>query len=132
MGIGLALFIGATAFAVFGPIGKQIRFGNHVAKLTNIFERLEMTRVSMPIGAGGGLDSLPDAEGWEASKTMDASLSFLKKQPRHEVTNVLIKNLRLAHKMRRTLRVEAIGKLLEYLVNRDIALDVDKFMESYG
>jgi hypothetical protein len=132
MGIGLALLIGVIAFVVFGPIGKQIRFGNHVTKLTNIFERLEMTRISKPIGAGGGLDSLPEAEGWEAAKQMDASLSFLKMQPRHEVTTVLMKNLRLAHKMGRTLRVAAIGKLLEYLVDSDIALDVDKFMESYG
>lgn len=128
----IIVLIAFLAWVSFGPIGRQLRFGNHITKLTNIFEALEMSRRTMFIGAGGGLDSLPEQQGLIAAAQIETSLKFLKTQPRHEVTVVVLKNLRLADKMGRTLRAEAIGALLRFLIESDVALDLEKFNESYA
>ena len=37
----------------------QMALGNHLTKMTNWMEAIELTRHTRPIGAGGGVDSLP-------------------------------------------------------------------------
>jgi hypothetical protein len=126
--IGVLLF----GFVVSGPIRKQIRFGYHLTKLTNIFEAIERTRGTMPIGSGGGFDSLPINDQRNAEMQIKNSIAYLKGFPRHQVTAELLKNLRLADRMGRGERSNAIGRLLKFLVGEDVALELDLFAASYS
>lgn len=111
---------------------RQYRMGQHLTRMTNIFEEIERTRSSMPIGVGGGVDSLPLARQVRANNEFEQALGYLKIYPRHEVTRELVKNAQLAERMGRPVRVIAIGKLIEVLVQAGAALDMDDFMKSYA
>ena len=132
MEFAIIVILAVSTWIWFGPIGRQIRFGNQITKLTNIFERLEVSRITMPIGAGGGFDSLPTVEALKAAAQLEVSLEFLATQPRHEVTANLLKNLRLADSLGKTIRANAIGALLRFLIDRGVALDLEDFKKSYG
>lgn len=105
--------------------------GNALTKLTNVFEEMEHTRHTMPIGAGGGINSLPKARQQEIERKMPNWLATLKKQPRHVVTQELLKNMKVSQQLRRAEREVAQAKLLEWLINEDVALDLETFAKSY-
>lgn len=111
---------------------RQFRMGQHLARMTSVFEEVERTRSTMPIGAGGGIDSLPLARQAQANTEFEQALAYLKIYPRHEVTRELVKNAQLAERMGRPIRVVAIGRLIEILVQAGVALDMDDFMKSYA
>jgi hypothetical protein len=100
--------------------------------MTNIYEEIEMTRHTMPIGAGGGIDSLPLSRQMQADAIFGQGIAYLKTYPRHEVTRELAKNAVLAERMGRPVRAIAIAHLLEALVEKNIALGMDEFMKSYA
>jgi hypothetical protein len=106
--------------------------GMHLTRMTTVMEEIELTRITRPIGAGGGLDSLPRPRQIEALATFENGMSFLKGFPRHEVTRELLKNAIMAQNMGRVSREVAIGMLLKHLTNAQIALPVDEFMLSYS
>lgn len=117
---------------LFGQPIRQFRMGQHLARITSVFEEVERTRSTMPIGAGGGIDSLPLARQARANTEFEQALAYLKIYPRHEVTRELVKNAQLAERMGRPIRVVAIGRLIETLVQKGVALDIDDFMKSYA
>ena len=123
--------LGGLYFIFKGP-AKQMKMGQHLTQMTNVFEEIERTRHTMFIGAGGGIDSLPLARQIQAERTFDQGVAYLKTYPRHEVTRELMKNAVLAERLGRPLRALAIGRLIEVLVDMDIALNVDDFMKSYA
>lgn len=114
-----------------GPI-KKMRMGSHLTKMTNILEEVEATRTALPIGLGGGIDSLPLARQVEADRTFREAIAFLKGFPRHEVTEAVAKNALLAEQMGRHGRYIAIGRLLDVLVEADVALGANEFAQSYS
>ena len=100
--------------------------------MTNIFEDMERTRHTMPIGAGGGIDSLPPARRREAETQFEQGMAYLRSFPRHEITRELLKNAILNQRLGRPLRVIAIDRLMGVLIGEGVALDAATFNESYG
>ncbi|MBA4747748.1 MAG: hypothetical protein H2056_03430 [Sphingopyxis sp.] len=113
-----------------GPV-KQMRMGNHLTRMTNILEEVEATRHILPIGAGGGIDSLPLSRQVEAERIFQEGIAYLKSFPRHEVTKALAKNAVLAERMGRQIRYIAIGRLLDMLEQSGVALSGQDFAKSY-
>lgn len=95
-------------------------------------EAMEHTRATMPIGAGGGIDSLPLSQQARAIKQLEAGMMAMSKFPRHEVTAQLVRNYKLAKQMGRGIRAVAIGNLLEHLIEHNLALNEEDFLKSYG
>ncbi len=126
--LGVGLF---GYFTVRRPL-RQFRMGQHLTRMTNIIEAMERTRHAMPIGAGGGIDSLPVDAQRRADAVFDKGLGFLRSYPRHEVTRELVKNARLADAMGRSTRVLAINRLIESLSQSGVALGLDDFAKSYA
>lgn len=124
--------VGVLGYFVFGGPAKQVRMGQHLTRMTNVFEEIERTRHTMQIGAGGGIDSLSPARQRAAEAIFESGVAHLKCFPRHEVTRELAKNAILAERMGRPLRVHAIHRLIDALVRMDVALDVEDFKRSYG
>jgi hypothetical protein len=65
----LVLFVGGFAF------WKLTEFGRHLAKMTTIFGMIEITRYTMPIGAGGGFESLPQQQRIKAEQILSAGMA---------------------------------------------------------
>ena len=112
-------------------IFSQIAFGNALTKLTNLSEELEASVQNMPIGAGGGFESLPPSRQREIDSKLPKWLNTLRKQPRHVVTRELLKNVRVSEQLGRPGRINAQLKLLERLIEKDIALGIEEFAKSY-
>lgn len=110
-----------------GPI-RQIRLGVHLTKMTSVMEKIELSRYTLPVGMGGGVDSLSVPEQYEANKIFDSGVSFLRKFPKHEVTKALIKNAIVADKLDRPIRYVAINNLIEKLVDGGVAISVEDFV----
>lgn len=111
---------------------RQIRMGLHLTAMTNIVEEMELTRQTMPIGAGGGVDSLPLGRQRQADRILDRGMSFMRNYPRHVVTRELVKNAALADRLGRSGRAFAISRLIEILESSGIALGLDDFAKSYS
>ncbi|RKF17750.1 hypothetical protein D6851_15955 [Altericroceibacterium spongiae] len=127
-----ALIVVLVGSIVAWKISKQVRLGLHLTRMTNIFEEVEQTRRTLPIGAGGGFNSLPKMRQLQADQELQQGLQYLRQFPRHEITREVAKNARLAENLGRSERYVAIANLLEWLVEMDAALNVDDFMKSYG
>lgn len=113
-------------------IFQSLSLGNHLAKLTNIIEEIERTRLTSYIGAGGGLDSLPLSRQGPIEREYEARTTALAKFPRHEVTKAMVKNMMLSRNLGRDLRGLAQNRLLNMLVSEGLALGADDFDKSYG
>ena len=111
---------------------KQIALGNHLTKLTNVFEEIENTRASMPIGSGGGVDSLPTARQAKVVSELEERMKALSSHPRHVITRELVKNMIISRQFGRGLRLSAQERLMKVLVSNDIALTADEFNRSYS
>lgn len=109
----------------------QLILGNAIRNLTTLFEELEATKITMYIGAGGGLDSLPIRRQKELETKLPKWLATLRSHPRHLITKELIKNMHVCQKFNHPTRLSAQGKLLEMLISEKIALGLDEFLESY-
>lgn len=110
----------------------DIFFGSAITNLTNLFEEIEATRSTRFIGAGGGFDSLSLHRQAKYSKKIPKWLSTLENRSRHEVTLNIVKNIKISVKSGRTQRSKAQEKLLNWLVEKGIALDADSFFVSPG
>lgn len=108
---------------------QQLRLGRHITRMTNWAEAIEATRSTRPIGAGGGLDSLPAHQQVQAYVEMKASRSILAKYPPYVVTAVLLRNQKLAMDMGRVLRADAIQRLWDSLISDGIATEIDGPMD---
>ncbi|WP_333573344.1 hypothetical protein [Sphingomonas sp.] len=95
--------------------------------LTNIMVEVEASRTLLPIGAGGGLDSLP----FKRQVDFEQNKEKLRKWPRHEVTRELCKNYLLNERLRRSDRMQAIDRLIGILIHDGLALPMDDFAKSY-
>jgi len=117
-----------------GPVNfiKQIALGNHLTKLTNIFERIEATRATMFIGAGGGIESLPQSEQASTIAELERRIAALRYHPRHVITQELCKNMRVSLQLGRSDRLLCQQRLLDVLVANDAAMDIDTFALSFA
>jgi hypothetical protein len=123
-----ALYSWGIAVNIF----KQIALGGHLTKMTNWMEAIEHTRRTMPIGAGGGIDSLPHDQQARAIRDLEAGMAALAKFPRHVITAELIKNRQVALQFGRQTRADAIANLLEHLIEQNVALGAEDFLKSYA
>ena len=132
--------IGLFAFGIICVAGaiflrrpwRDLWLGIHLARMTTVLEEIERTRHTMPIGAGGGVDSLPLNRQKQAEGIFANGLVFMRRIPRHEVTAALTKNAILAAHLGRQERIEAISKLLDILIKHDVALNEEDFLKSYS
>jgi hypothetical protein len=130
------LFAGFLATLVWTSFGfllknrKYMVLGNHLTKMTNWMEAIEQTRHTMPIGAGGGIDSLPQHQQTQAVRDLEAGMIAAAKFPPFYVTAALVKNQQMALQLGRHVRVTAIDRLLERLVERNIALGPEDFQRA--
>jgi hypothetical protein len=109
----------------------QFALGNALTGLTNVSEEIERTRHTMPIGAGGGLNSLPLIRQRELAEKIPKWLNTLRKHPRHIITRELLKNIKVSEQFGRSERINAQIKLLERLIDDGVALDIEEFAKSY-
>ena len=93
---------------------------------------VERTRRTMPIGSGGGIDSLPRDQQARAIKDLEAGMAAVAKFPRHVITAELIQERQIALKLGQQERAYAAGNLLEHLIDRNLALGAEDFMKSYS
>lgn len=131
IGIYILIAFGALAYFLKRP-RKEFKLGQHLTRMTTIFEDIERTRHTMPIGAGGGIDSLSPARRLQAETQFEQSIAYLRSFPRHEITRELIKNAILNQRLGRPLRVIAIDRLMGVLIGEGVALNMDEFDKSYG
>lgn len=128
----ISLGVGILGFFLLRTPGKQIRMGQHLTRMTNIFEEIQRTQSGFPADSGTGINRLPSGRQKQARLEFEDGVQFLKGYPRHEVTRELVKNALLAEQMGRPVRYAAIGHLLETLTEIDVALDVETFLQSYA
>lgn len=130
---GLVVFIATCVlgFTLLRRPLRDVRMGIHLSRMTTIVVEVEGLRDTMPIGSGGGFDSLAPDRQRQAHKIFEQGIAFMRKVPRHEVTAALAKNAILASRLGRQSRVASIHRLLDILVRSDVALDVDIFQSSY-
>jgi len=116
----------------------NIFLGNHLTYLGNTFEEV-LNAGGMPI-ATTDISTNVYAPFTCLSLTRQAQLRFdmpkriaaLRKQPRHVITRELLKNVLVAQRFGRERRIFAYQCALWYLVEQDVALDLDAFNQSYG
>lgn len=113
-------------------VWRNLRMGAQLTRMTNVFEAIEQTRHTHPIGAGGGIDSLPLRDQMASTITLMRGLEHLRQFPRHVVTLELVKNMKVAESFGRTMRVQGMMRLLDFLVENDVALGRDEFLASYA
>jgi hypothetical protein len=116
----------------------KLFLGNHLTNLANTFEEV--------LNAGGMPTATTDIHANVYSPftclslTRQAQIKFnmpkrmtaFRKQPRHVITRELLKNMQVAYSFRRERRLLAYQLTLWYLVEQDVALDLDTFNQSYG
>ncbi|MGV3510915.1 MAG: hypothetical protein ACO1OX_02815 [Novosphingobium sp.] len=108
---------------------RKVRMGMHLARMTSALERVERTRITMPIGAGGGIDSLPKSKQIVAVSTLEKGISYLRKFEKSYVTDALIKNMQTAQKRALQTRYVGMARLLELLVKEDVAMDLKSWVK---
>lgn len=117
----IILFIVAIIFR--NPY-RKVRMGIHLARMTSVLERVERTRITMPIGAGGGIDSLPKSQQIIAVSTLERGISYLKNFEKSDVTDGLIKNIQTAQIRELHTRHDGMKRLLELLIKENVAMDL--------
>lgn len=125
--VGLAVWFGGGQRA-----WRNIRMGAQLTRMANVFEAIEQTRYTHPVGAGGGIDSLPPRDQMTSMITLKQGLEHLRQFPRHVVTREAVKNMKVAESFGRTMRVRGMMRLLDFLVENDVALGRDEFLASYA
>jgi len=129
----LAALAAVTFWLVAGRrLWREYRLGIHLTRMTNVFEQIELTRLRMPIGMGGGIDSLSSIEQSRAVRTLEQGVLYLRAFPRHEVTTALMRNATIANSLNRTMRLRGMDRLLDFLIGRDVAINFDEFAASYA
>lgn len=131
------VFLAALAAVTFWLIAgrrlwREYRLGVHLARMTNVFEQIEQTRLRMPVGMGGGIDSLSSTEQSRAVGTLEDGVQYLRRFPRHEVTTALLRNAKIAASLDRTIRLRGMDRLLDFLIEREVAINFDEFAASYA
>lgn len=104
---------------------RKIRMGIHLARMASVLERVERTRFTMPIGAGGGIESLPKNKQMVALDNLEDGITYLKKFEKLDVTDALIKNMQAAQRRNLHVRYDGMAKLLELLVKEGVAMDLE-------
>lgn len=110
----------------------EIRLGNALTQLTNMYEEIEATRSTHFVGAGGGFDSLPLRRQAELESRIPKWLKLIEQVPRHKVTFALVKNAQISERNGRQERFRAQEKLLDWLIEQNLAMDIETFLKSYG
>lgn len=109
----------------------DIKMGNTITKLTNLFEEMRGSHNYHFIGGGGGIDSLPEPRRNYYEKNLEKWLNILKKHPRHKITQTVIQNIKMSQSSNRVERIEAQTELLDFLVDEGLALNLEDFEKSY-
>lgn len=108
---------------------RKIRMGMHLARMTSVLERVERTRITMPIGAGGGIDSLPKSKQIIAVSALEKGISYLRNFEKSDVTDALIKNMQTAQKRELHIRYDSMTRLLELLIRENVAMDLKSWVK---
>lgn len=111
---------------------RSIKLVSLVTKIGNLFDEIEKTRLTHLPGAGGGFDSLPISRQVYFGEKLPAWRASLETYPRHEVTRQIAKSIVVSHQMGRTQRAQAYERMLIWLVEENLALDMETFLESFG
>lgn len=118
----------ATAWAAGGDEAwGRLRLGIHTVRATNVFEAIEKAQFvgSLVRAPGGGFYSLPPLQQVAAAATVAKAIDYMKSFPPEAVTALLIRNSLTATGNGQALRVMAMDRLLEYLVEQGVAVPLD-------
>lgn len=121
------LIVIAVVFIVARKPYRQTRMGLHLSRMTTVLQEIELTRLTMPIGAGGGIDSLPKNRQIKADEIIKNGLTYLSKFNKIEITDALVKNMQLAELRSMNARYNSIAKLLDILIDRSLAMNLDEW-----
>lgn len=113
-------------------IFRQLRLGSALTALTNYVEEIELSRAVSPIGAGGGIDSLPEPRRTRVIQEFERKKTVLSDYPRHAITRELLKNIKVSIQLERPLRLKAQSRLLDMLIDDGVALKLQDFEKSYA
>jgi hypothetical protein len=118
---------------------KQYLLGRHLTKLVNVFEAVATYEGVVATSVctinheqPESYRHLPLSIQVQIRLELPKRIPALRIHPRHVITRELIKNTIITQSMRRDFRVLAYSHLFDYLLERDIALDIDTFNASYG
>ncbi|RYG99031.1 MAG: hypothetical protein EON58_05280 [Alphaproteobacteria bacterium] len=116
---------------MFGELKKvkaEFDAATQLTAMANVFEAIERTRHTHHIGAGGGIDSLPRGDQQNAVAILQKGMTKLAKVPPNVVTRELIKNMQVANGFGRADRVSGMARLLDFLVEKQLAQPLDSFL----
>lgn len=102
---------------------QQMKLGKSLADITTIFEQIERTRYSMPIGAGGGWDSLRPHQRAAAAKVLATGEARFRACGPAIVTREIAKNMQLSAATGRDERLAAQLKMVDYLFGQGLAVE---------
>lgn len=111
---------------------QQIILGHNLTKMTNIFEAVVHTKIGAFVGAGGGFDSLPPHQMTSYLSELKSRSEKLRRYPKHVITQELLKNARISVQLNRSTRMEAQKRLLDFLIDEGIAMDIKTFQQSFS
>lgn len=106
----------------------NFKAGRAMTKMVSLFEEVERHRKTREEGYGS---HLPEARQVQIEQELEQSMEFLRRFPRHIVTENLIKNIRIASKFGDNERIEATSKIGDILIEEGVALDLDTFEKSF-
>lgn len=122
----LTLFIVAAiavaAFFFLRPIYQQIVLGNHLTRVTNVYEQLAANEA-----IGQGFDSLPQHRQDELEREFDRSAAVFSRYPPSLITRELLKNSIVAKGLGMEARSISILKLIEMLAGSGLAMRLADF-----
>ncbi|NLC10563.1 MAG: hypothetical protein GX782_11450 [Gammaproteobacteria bacterium] len=102
--------------------------GRAMTKMVNLMEEAERNRKTLDIT--GDMD-LYEARWAQIEQELNQSIEYLRRFPRHIVTENLIKNVRIASRFGDNKRIVASNTVLAILVEEGVALDLDTFEKSF-
>ena len=106
----------------------NFKAGRAMTKMVNLVEEVERNRKTSDEGYGSHLS---EARGAQIEQELKQSIEYLRRFPRHIVTENLIKNVRIASRFGDNKRIEASNTVLEILVEEGVSLDLDTFEKSF-
>jgi len=106
----------------------NFKAGRAMTKMVNLMEEVESNRKTADEGYGSHLS---EARQVQVEAEIIESMNYLRRFPRHVVTENLLKNMRIASKFGDNKRIMASSNVLEILVEEGVALDLDTFEKSY-
>jgi hypothetical protein len=114
--------IAVAAFFIFRPVYRQLVLGNHLTRLTNVYEQLAANRA-----LGLETDAMPKAQMDELERQFERSADVFRQYPPSLITRELLKNSIVAKDLGLEARSLSILHVIEMLAGFGLAMRIEDF-----